>query len=128
MKNSPEITLQLSSNLIGDSIDETNFLHKLILIYKEVSKFQMFFTNKSSTNIKLSQPQLSKIVQSGGFYSRLHRPLVENGLPLMNKVLKPLAKSVLITSRLTTEASAAPAGIRKTILRSGCQGTLASCP
>ena len=53
---------------------------------------------------------------------------MENSLPLMKKVLKPLAKSVLITSRLTTEASAAPVGIRKTILRSGCQGTLASCP
>ena len=31
-KNGTEVTLNLSSNLIGSSNDETNFSHKLILI------------------------------------------------------------------------------------------------
>ena len=37
----------------------------------------------------------------------------------MKSVIKPLAKSVLVTSGLTAAASAADAGIHKKILRSG---------
>ena len=38
MKNSTEVTLKNSSNMIGDSNDETNFLHKLLLPERQVSK------------------------------------------------------------------------------------------
>ena len=37
IKNGTEVTLNLSSNMIGDSNDETNFPHKLLLTSFEVS-------------------------------------------------------------------------------------------
>ena len=59
------------------------------------------------------------MIQSGGFLSRLLGPLLKTGLPLIKNVIKPLAKSVLIPLGLTAAASAADAGTRKKILRSG---------
>ena len=50
--------LKLSSNVIGDSNDETNFSYKLSLI----DKFHKPFANNSLPNIKLLKTQLSKIV------------------------------------------------------------------
>ena len=38
IKNVNEITLKLSSNVIGDSNDETNIPHKLLLNNTQVSK------------------------------------------------------------------------------------------
>ena len=37
IKNSAKLTLNLSSNLIGNSNDETNFPHKLLLTNTKVS-------------------------------------------------------------------------------------------
>ena len=67
MKNGTEVTLNLSSNLIGSPNDETNFQHKLLLINTQVSKIGKAFSNGSSANIKFSKAQLCKSVQSGGF-------------------------------------------------------------
>ena len=67
IKNGTEVTLNLSSNLTGNSNDKTNFLHKLLLNDTQVSKICKAFANGSSVNIKFSETQLSKIVQSGGF-------------------------------------------------------------
>ena len=44
--------------------------------------------------IKLPKTQLSKMIQSGGFFDRLLGPLRKTGLPLIKNVIKPLAKSV----------------------------------
>ena len=55
------------------------------------------FENGSLANIKLSKTQLHKIGKSGGFLSRLLRPLLKTGLPLMKNVLKPFATSTLIS-------------------------------
>ena len=66
-----------------------------------------------STDLKLSKLQINKITQSEGFLSRLLRPLLKTGLPLIKNVMKPLAKSVLIPLELTTAASAVDAGIHK---------------
>ena len=66
MKNGTEVTLNPSSNLIGNSNDKTNFLHKLLLTDTQVSKIRKAFANGSSTNIKFSKTQLSNI-KSGGF-------------------------------------------------------------
>ena len=101
------------------SDDETNFPHKLLLTNRQVSNLRKAFTNKSSTDIKLSKAQLSKMIQSGGFLGRLLRPLLKRGLPLIKNVTKQLAKSVLIPLGLTAAASAADAGIHKKILGSG---------
>ena len=46
-----------------------------------------------STDLKLSKAQINKIIQSGGFLSKLFGPLLKTGLPLIKNVIKPLAKS-----------------------------------
>ena len=105
--------MKISSNVVGDSNDENNFLHKLLLTNTQVSKLCKAFANGSSANIKLSKTQLHKIGQSGGFLGRLLGPLLKTGLPLIGNVLKPLAKSVLIPLGLTATVSATDAAIYK---------------
>ena len=46
---------------------------------------------KSSTDIELSKTQISKIIHSRGFLSRLFGPLLKTGLPLIKSIIKPLA-------------------------------------
>ena len=104
--------------------NETNFRYKLLLANRQVSNLRRAFANHSSTDIKLSKTQLSKMIQSGGFLGRLLGPLLKTGLPLIKNVIKPLAKSVLIPLGLTAAASAADAGIHKKILGSGNMITL----
>ena len=95
--------------MIGNSFDETNFPHKLLLINRQVTNLWKA-GKKSSANIKLSKTQISKIRQSGGLLGRLLLgPLMKVGLPFMKKLLRPLAKSVLIPLGLTAAASAADA-------------------
>ena len=119
IKNETDVVLRLSSNMIGNSSDNTNFLHELLLTNRQVANLRKAFANHLSTDIKFSKAQLSKMIQSGGFLSRLLGPLLKPGLPLMKSVIKPLAKSVLIPLGLTAAASASDAGIHKKILGSG---------
>ena len=72
IKNKSDVVLRLSSNTIGD--DETNFPYRLLLTNRQVSNLCKAFTNKSSTDIKVSKTQLSKMIQSGGFLGRLLGP------------------------------------------------------
>ena len=74
IKNETEVVLRLSSNVIGNSDDETNFPHKLLLINRQVADLRRAFANYSSTDVKLSNTQLSKMIQSGGFLGRLLGP------------------------------------------------------
>ena len=97
--------------MIGDN--ETNFSHKLILTNRQVVNLRKAFGNHLSTDIKLSKTQLSKMIQSAGFLGRLLGPLLKTGLPVISNVIKPLAKSVLISLGLTAAASAADVGIHK---------------
>ena len=97
--------------MIGDN--ETNFSHKLILTNRQVVNLRKAFGNHLSTDIKLSKTQLSEMIQSAGFLGRLLGPLLKTGLPVISNVIKPLAKSVLISLGLTAAASAADAGIHK---------------
>ena len=113
--------MKLLSNVAGDSNDETNFPHKLLLTNTQVSKLR-----KAFANIKLSKTQLHKIGQSGRFLGRLLGPLLKTGLTLMKNALKPLAKSVLIPLGLTVAASAADAAIYKKMFGSGRPSDLAS--
>ena len=114
IKNETEVVLRLSSNMIDDN--EASFLHELLLTNRQVANIRKAFANNSSNDIKLSKGQLSKMVQSGGFLGRLLGPLLKTGSPLINNVIKPLAKSVLIPLGLTAAASAADAGIHRKIL------------
>ena len=78
--------------MVGD--DETNFAHKLLLTNRQVENLRKAFANKSSTDIKLSKTQLSKMIQSRGFLATLLGPLLKTGLTLIKNVIKPLVKSV----------------------------------
>ena len=55
MENDTEETLNISPNVIGDSNDEINFPHKLLLIDTQVSRLSKAFANCSSANIKFSK-------------------------------------------------------------------------
>ena len=116
IKNETDVVLRISSNMVGNSNDNTNFPHELLLTNRQVENIRKAFANHSLTDIKLSKTQLSKMIQSGGFLGKLLGPLLKTGLPLMKSVIKPLAKSVLIPLGLT---AAADAGIHKKILGSG---------
>ena len=77
----------LSSNVVGDSNDENNFPHKLWLTNAQVStRCKAFASSSSATE-----------------------------LPLIKNVLRPLAKSVLITLKLSAWISAADAAVKKEI-------------
>ena len=39
IRNGTEVTLKISSNVVGDSNDENNFRHRLLLTNTQVSKF-----------------------------------------------------------------------------------------
>ena len=61
IKNGTEVILQISSSVAGGSIDENNFLYKLLLTNTQVSKLLIAFADNSSANIKWSKTQLHKI-------------------------------------------------------------------
>ena len=66
------MVLRLSSNMIGNSMelhsdDETNFPHKLFVTNRQVTNLFKPFANHTSTDIKLSKTQLSKMIQLGEF-------------------------------------------------------------
>ena len=60
IKIETKVVLRLSSNKIGDN--ETNFPHKLLLTNRQVANLRKAFENHSSTDIKLSKTQLSKMI------------------------------------------------------------------
>ena len=93
-KNKTDVVLRLSSNMIGNSDDNTNFPHELLLTNRQVVNLRKALAKNTSTDIKLSKTQLSKMIKSGGFLSRLLGPLLRTGLPLMKSVIKSLAESV----------------------------------
>ena len=69
IKNESEEVLRLSLNIIGNN--ENNFPPRLLLTDRQVLNIRKSFANNSSANMKLSQTQLSKMIQLGGFLSRL---------------------------------------------------------
>ena len=65
IKNATEVTLNLSSNIVGDSDNKSNFPHKLLLTNTQFSKlFQMVY-------------QLKQVNQEN-FLSRLLRTITKN--------------------------------------------------
>ena len=117
IKNETDVVLRLSSNMVGNSGDNTNFPHELLLTNRQVANIRKAYAKNLSTDIKFSKARLSKMIQSGGFLGKLLGPLLKTGLPLMKCVIKPSAKNVLIPLGLTAAASAADAGIHNKILR-----------
>ena len=62
IKIDTEVTLNFSSNMIGDSNDDTNFSHRLLLSDRQLSKFYKALANNLSANIKLLESQSCKLV------------------------------------------------------------------
>ena len=105
--------------MIGNSDDETNFPDKLLLTNRQVANLRKAFANHTSTDIKLSKAQLTKM-QKGRFL-RFLAPLLKSGLPLLKSVIKPLGMLGLIAA-----ASATDVAIHKTPLGSGTKTLIIS--
>ena len=58
IKNETHVVLRLSSNLIDNSDDNTNFPHELPLTNRQVEYIRKAFANHLSTDIKFSKAQL----------------------------------------------------------------------
>ena len=100
--------------MIGNSDDNTNFPHELLLTNRQVANLRKAFANHTSTDIKLSKAQLSK-----RWFLRFLAPLLKSGLPLLKSVIKPLGMLGLTAAASTTDAA-----INKKILGSGGHTTL----
>ena len=74
--------------MIDNSEDETDFPRKLLLTNIQVANFRQAFGNHTSTDIKSSKAQLSKMIQLEGFLGRLLDSLIKTGLPLMKNVIQ----------------------------------------
>ena len=74
--------------MIGNSNYEANFPHKLLLTNRQVANIRKAFADDTSTNIKLSKAQLTKMQKVG--FLRFLAPLLKAGLPLLKSVIKPL--------------------------------------
>ena len=53
IKNETDVVLRLASNMIGNSDDDTNFPHKLLLTNRQVANLCKAFASYLSTDIKL---------------------------------------------------------------------------
>ena len=83
-----------------------------MLTNRQVANLRKAFANHTSTDIKLSKAQLTKI-QKGRFLISL-APLLKSGLPLLKSEIKPLGML-----GLPAAASATDAAINKKVLGSG---------
>ena len=63
--NGTKVTLNLSSTLIKNSNDESNFPHKLLLTDTQVSRICKAFPKGASANIKFLKTPLSRVIQLG---------------------------------------------------------------
>ena len=98
IKNENDVVLRISSNMVSNSNDNTNFPHELLLTNRQVANIRKAFAN-----------QLSKMIQPEGFLENLLDKLAG---PLM-KVAKPLAKNVLAPLGLSAAMSAIDGSIKK---------------
>ena len=89
--------------------------HELLLTTRQNTKLRDAINNNSAIDIKLSEAQINKLIQSGGF---LGKSLSKLAGPLM-KVAMPLAKNALAPLGLTAAMSATDGSIQKKIHGSG---------
>ena len=101
--------------MVSNSNDNTNFPHELLLTNRQVANIRKAFAKNTSTDVKLSKTQLSKMIQSGGFLGNLLGKLAG---PLM-KVAMPLAKNVLAPLGISAAMSSIDGSIKKKTLGSG---------
>ena len=63
IKTKTEVVLRLSLSMVCNK--EINLPHRLLLTNRKIANLHK--ADKSSTDIKLSKTQISKMIQSGGF-------------------------------------------------------------
>ena len=114
IKNETDVVLRISSNMVSNSNDNTNFPHELLLANRQVANIRKAFANHSPIDIKLSKTQLSKVIQSRGFLGNLLGKLASQ----LMKVAMPLAKNVLAPLGLSAAMSAIDGSIKKKMLGS----------
>ena len=85
------------------NFEDKKFPHELFLITKQTTKIRNAFSNKMSTNIKLSKTKISKIIQLVGPFCSL---LANSGKEPITNVAIPLARNNLpgLVSNLTSSA------------------------
>ena len=103
IKNGTDVVLRLSSSIVGNSDDEINFPHKLLLTNRQNLSLRKAFNNHTSANMKFSKVQVTKM-QKGGFLKFLI-PLLKSGLPLLKSVVKPLGMMGLTAATSATDAA-----------------------
>ena len=69
IKYEADVILRLSSNMISNSGEETNLSQTLLLTNRKIRNLREVFSNRTSTDIKLSKTQLPKMIQLGGLKS-----------------------------------------------------------
>ena len=97
IKNETDVVLRISSNMVSNSNDNTNFPHELLLTNRQVANIRKVFANHSSIDIKL--------------LGKLAGPLMKVAMPLVKNVLAPLG--------LSAAMSAIDGSIKKKMLGSG---------
>ena len=89
--------------------------HELLLTTRQNTILRNAINNNLATDVKLSNSQIKKLIQSAGFLGKLLSKLAG---PLM-KVAMPLAKNVLAPLGLTAAMSAIDGSIQKKMYGSG---------
>ena len=102
IKNETDVVLRISSNMVSNSNDNTNFPYELLSTNRQVANIRKTFTKNTSNDIKLSKTQLSKMIQSGEFLGnllgKLAGPLMKVAMPLAKNVLAPLGTSAAMSA------------------------------
>ena len=105
VKNKTGTTFRITLKMFNGN----NLLHELLLTTRQKAKVRSAFNNNMSTDLKIFEAQISKIIQYGGFLGSL---LSEVAGPL-KKIAVPSAKNVLAPLEITAAASAIDAEIKK---------------
>ena len=102
IKNETDVVFRISSNMVSNSNDNTSFPHELLLTKRQVANIRKAFAKNTSTDIKLSKTQLSKMIQTGGLLGnllgKLAGPFMKVAMPLAKNVLAPLGISAAMSA------------------------------
>ena len=60
IKNKTDVVLRISSNMVGNSNDNTNFLHKLWLTNRQVANIRKAFANHSQLTLNYQKLNYQK--------------------------------------------------------------------
>ena len=91
IKNENDVVIRLSPSMIGDSNDQTNFPHELLLTDRQVSSIRKACTNNSSVDIKFSKTQLSKMITVRRIFSKTTWSFVKIRITINEKSNYPIS-------------------------------------